>query len=254
MRRVHIYALHSTAEPGVYRYVGKTCDLAKRLKEHLGTSFNHNKGLKNWIANTKSILGQKLLCKVLKKTDKDHWQKWEKYWIKKLRQGGHPLLNLHEGGTGGDAGWKHGPGAKKRSSEASLRFWNNPDNKARMRTVKKRLWENSAFRAKMISSYIRAQNDPALKKKMSIIKKRLWANPVHRRKIISGIIRAGDDPAVRARRSAAMKRVSANPTVRARRLVVWKLLNADPDFTTKRLAACRRAWAKKRARREENRI
>lgn len=93
-----IYALR---EPdGPFRYVGKTRDVLKRLKDHRSGFFNHNAALKRWLASSDCI--QLLVLEFVV----GDWRPREAFWIAKLREEGHLLLNLHPGGGGLSPGQK----------------------------------------------------------------------------------------------------------------------------------------------------
>lgn len=82
------------------RYVGKSTEPENRLKVHACLA---KKGTKthqyNWL---RSVLGQGLRPKLLiLEACTDDWPDQERKWIASLRQKGHPLTNMAEGGNGG---------------------------------------------------------------------------------------------------------------------------------------------------------
>ena len=91
---IYIYGLYTETE---IRYVGKTNNLDKRLKEHIRDSLNNkishkHKWIRKEIKNNKDIK-----IKVLEKCNKNNWEEKEKYWINKCDN----LTNHTEGGEGG---------------------------------------------------------------------------------------------------------------------------------------------------------
>ena len=91
---VSIYALVDpvTGEP---RYVGLTRYLKKRMQNHLYRS--HNKHLDRWIKILKAQNTEPravVLCVV----DERDCDKWERRWIRRMRQRGFNLMNYTDGG------------------------------------------------------------------------------------------------------------------------------------------------------------
>lgn len=165
MVRVIIYVLVSTAKVGLCRYVGKALDKKQRLREHLRPSSDSSKPLREWIAGVLRA-GHELLALPLD-GDEANWVAREKYWIKKLRAEGHPLLNQSEGGdvynactSTGMKGKKHGPQAKKKISDAS-----------RLRNA------DPAHRAKSSATMTRLNADPDFVARRSAARRRLNADP-----------------------------------------------------------------------------
>ncbi len=97
---VTIYALCCPSS-GEARYVGKTIDTKTRLRAHMSEKMNSYK--KNWITSLakKNLLPVfKSLEVILDSNDLD-WQERERWWIAKMREDGHRLTNLEDGGVGG---------------------------------------------------------------------------------------------------------------------------------------------------------
>ena len=81
------------------RYVGKSNDPKKRLYDHIRCCHLTNTHKNNWV---KSILEKsgKPLLNIIDKVPKNNWQLWETYWISKLKEEGHNLTNISDGGNG----------------------------------------------------------------------------------------------------------------------------------------------------------
>lgn len=93
---IYIYGLYSTDENNI-RYVGKTNNLQKRLKEHiLAAKRNRKTHRDNWILkNLKE--NNNINIKLLEECSNENWQEKEKYWISKIEN----LTNHTEGGECG---------------------------------------------------------------------------------------------------------------------------------------------------------
>ncbi len=80
------------------RYIGKTkVSLEKRLYNHIYNKDNSNKTKSNWINDLKSH-NLKPIMKLIKETDNNNWEYWEKYYIDYYTQKGSNLLNILIGG------------------------------------------------------------------------------------------------------------------------------------------------------------
>lgn len=95
MTEAYIYALVDPRTQ-LIRYVGKTNNLATRLRRHRtenGRSLRHC-----WLGELRELgLQPRLLVLQLVSGD---WQAAEKKWIARLRAEGHDLFNVNKGGTG----------------------------------------------------------------------------------------------------------------------------------------------------------
>lgn len=112
MRSIHIYALICPIK-GKVRYVGKSVQVRERFLSH------HIKGREGDTSYAKTRWVKKLLklnlypvLSIIETCNEKTWIDKEKYWIKRLREEGHPLLNISEGGDS-ISYWK----GKKRSQE-----------------------------------------------------------------------------------------------------------------------------------------
>jgi group I intron endonuclease len=124
---VYIYILK---DPITYeiRYVGKTIDPNKRLKEHVRKSTLAKTYKNNWI--------QQLIKKGLQPTleiidlvSEQNWGEQEQKWINKFRNEGVKLTNIADGGVGGNLG----PIVNKKISEALTGKKLRPETKEKIR-------------------------------------------------------------------------------------------------------------------------
>ena len=87
-----IYALFDPREPERIRYVGRTCNASKRLRDHCRVSINQAKV--EWIAEL-AAAGVRPGMKVLEENVReDCVADAEIFWIAKTRAEGHPILNI----------------------------------------------------------------------------------------------------------------------------------------------------------------
>ena len=94
MKKVYIYGLTFN---NVIRYVGKSENLSKRIKDHFFEAYNSNNKSYNlpkskWIRKHVNIE-----YTILEECTENNWQEREIYWISNLPN----LLNLSKGGDGG---------------------------------------------------------------------------------------------------------------------------------------------------------
>ena len=81
------------------RYVGKSNNPKKRLSDHINCCQYTNTHKNNWISSLLSI-GQKPILEIIEEVPIKEWQKYEVYWIDKLRSEGNNLTNIDIGGNG----------------------------------------------------------------------------------------------------------------------------------------------------------
>jgi hypothetical protein len=96
--RVVIYALAEPVSRSV-RYIGKTVELKRRLKQHWYRKCN--KRLHLWLKELKDS-GSDPEVLILEQTDLAHWRERERRWIRPYRESGHQLFNIADGGDGID--------------------------------------------------------------------------------------------------------------------------------------------------------
>lgn len=99
-----VYGLIDPQAPSEIRYVG--CCLTSRYesgarkKKHLCTKHDPSNQTKNqWIESVKAVGRKPEMVTLELATDVD-WEEKERYWIAKIREDGHRLTNLTDGGNG----------------------------------------------------------------------------------------------------------------------------------------------------------
>lgn len=98
---IYIYSLKDPRDYQI-KYIGKTIDVNRRLKEHTKPYNLKTNSLKNnWL---KHIIGLGLypIMEVLEKCDKSNWEERERYWISYYKELGFELKNMTNGGEGID--------------------------------------------------------------------------------------------------------------------------------------------------------
>jgi len=92
----YIYGLVDP-ETGEMRYVGKSNNPKVRYQYHLADK-NTNPHKTAWISGL-SKRGLKPNLVILEETTREKWEERERYWIKRYRDEGAPLVNILEGGA-----------------------------------------------------------------------------------------------------------------------------------------------------------
>jgi len=97
-----IYSLADPREPDAIRYVGKTQDTKKRLREHLSEAKGkrHDHRL-HWLRKLASCSVEPVIG-ILETGKGDGWKEAERKWIKHFRDMGSRLVNGTDGGEGVD--------------------------------------------------------------------------------------------------------------------------------------------------------
>jgi hypothetical protein len=95
----YIYGISEENNENI-RYVGKSDNPQKRLRQHIQESKNDHKYKSKWI---QSVLkkGKNVKVIILEKVKKEEWKEKEIYWIDKLKNNN--LTNHAKGGNGGQA-------------------------------------------------------------------------------------------------------------------------------------------------------
>jgi len=92
----YIYALYDIREPDIVRYVGKSNDPKRRIKDHIRESKKSNTYKSNWI---KSFDAEKFLAiKILSSCEYENYEEMEEYYVKKYKS--EKLTNSDETGQG----------------------------------------------------------------------------------------------------------------------------------------------------------
>lgn len=127
---VVIYGLREIGSDAI-RYVGKSCNPCKRLREHIREANSSDCYKDRWIRKSKGIELIELEMALA-----SEWQERERYWIQRLRLTGHPLTNTTLGGEGFGSGSENPMFGKKRPdlvkrnrARAGIK---NPDHAKRM--------------------------------------------------------------------------------------------------------------------------
>jgi group I intron endonuclease len=97
-REVYIYILSYNDD---IRYVGRTFNLNKRLKQHINESNKNNTHKSNWIRKVKNIN-----IEIVDVCSEDNYSFWEQHYISLYRSWGFNLLNKTIGGEG-LTGYRH---------------------------------------------------------------------------------------------------------------------------------------------------
>lgn len=95
---IYIYALVDPFNRKI-RYIGRTNDPERRLKEHLGNYHRKDSYCQRWI---QSVLrqGKQPRLKVIEECNEDTWKVRECHWIAFYRAKGYQLTNITDGGDG----------------------------------------------------------------------------------------------------------------------------------------------------------
>ncbi len=141
----NIYVLLDPRKKGLsgIRYVGKTDCLRVRLRQHLNeTKKGSSLPLYNWIRKLLEI-GLIPEIKGIEQVPKSNWQKREIYWIGKWRKFNPDILNVSDGGDGGNLfeGHKHTEKSKALIGENNIS--KNPKWRERQSEIMK--GENNPF-------------------------------------------------------------------------------------------------------------
>jgi hypothetical protein len=143
-----IYALADPREPNLTRYVGKTQDTNKRLREHLcearmGKRRDHRL---HWLRKLASCSVEPVIS-ILETGKGDGWKEAERKWIKHFRDMGARLVNGTDGGEGVDL--------TPEIRAKMLAAMRSPEHRAKISAALRRRHYSLETRAKMSSS---AQN------------------------------------------------------------------------------------------------
>lgn len=119
MRNVIVYYIYDIRKPKCIRYVGQTsCKLQKRIWEHNHQAkIGNTNPVYNWI---RKCSVDNIRFEIIKENAK--WDEDEIMYIKKIRDGGHDLLNLTNGGEG-TFGYKQSISQKSKKSKLMLKLW-----------------------------------------------------------------------------------------------------------------------------------
>jgi hypothetical protein len=194
-----IYGLSHPGRPGIPRYVGQAAvPLKQRLGQHLGLARGQSRcwhvPVYKWIRKLLRS-GRAPTITAIERVRAGRLDDRERYWIARLRQEGHRLLNVLPGGV-------RKPGEP---SPAAGKKWSFASRRARSILMRER-WRDPQIRARIIRGRNLAgrNHSPATRRKMALAGRRAWADP-RRRKEQSRIVRARSTPAYRRKLSRANK-------------------------------------------------
>ena len=97
--KVYIYSIKDPRDYQI-KYIGKTIDFNRRIKEHTSLyNLRANTSKNNWI---KKLLSENLqpIFEVLETCDSINWGERERYWINYYRELGFDMKNMCDGGEG----------------------------------------------------------------------------------------------------------------------------------------------------------
>lgn len=118
-KTVTIYALVDPRDPFRVRYVGKSRDPSKRLRQHITQRNRHKSHKNNWV---NALIGESIKPVVIGIQDcsVEEWEKWERFWITHFKGCG--LVNSTEGGdvVCDQTGYRHTPEAREKIRLAGI--------------------------------------------------------------------------------------------------------------------------------------
>lgn len=222
------------------RYVGKSDHPLDRLKDHVKNSRQGSEyPVHDWIRKLLSN-GTTPEVMILAEPPMDSHEGVEQHIIDVIREEGHDLMNVGDGGEGFTSEevkrmWAD-PAVRERVSVALKRYWQNPEARAKKSASMKRRYKDPAVRAKTGAAIKRHHKDhPETRERMSAIQKHIGEDPVERERRSARMKHCYEDPASRVRRSVGVKRhYEENPTARARVSAVTKRAWADPHHRARR--------------------
>ena len=164
---VYIYGLRDPRNNRI-RYVGKTTNLRRRLREHVRGP--ENRGVGRWIAAL-TKRGLKPEIAVIQKVAKDKWQEAERFWIAAFKEHGQRLMNGSPGGLGGsNKGHQFSSEGRAKIDIAISRACKgkplSEEHKRKLSEAHKGKWASAETKAKMSVAHKQAYlNDPTLRQR-----------------------------------------------------------------------------------------
>lgn len=198
---VCIYGLLDPRD-GQIKYVGKTKDLAQRMKDHLKDAKRSNTPKNAWLLK----LGRLDLCPemiVLEEVSKAMWPEAERRWIADMRKRGIPLKNICDGGEG-----RTGPLSDETKRKLSIanrgRKW-TPEQRKRASEAQMGHRVSSATKERLRRAALGRKHTKQSREKISQAHRGVPKSEEHRKKI--GLAHKGRifSPATRAKMSVAKK-------------------------------------------------
>ncbi len=120
MKTTYIYGILDL-EIGKFIYVGKGNIPYARFKRHLYKS--DISYLCEYIREKSRDCFELTILETVEFEISKDWIKRERFWVKKLRVAGHPLLNRNRGGTGPSGGYKQTEESNARRSDSHKKLW-----------------------------------------------------------------------------------------------------------------------------------
>ena len=276
MDLTNIYGLVDPRD-GAVRYVGKSNDPEKRVRQHVRQALRDgptNKK-KKWLAELHD-LGLEPDVLIFATPPMDEWGEREKQVVAELREAGAELYNVAEPGCGFDGLdiWGHNPERRrwlrKRNcemwrdpefrelyAEKSREYWADAERRRRWSELLKALWENNDeakakiaalraenwadpdYRRRVTESNVKKWSDPDLLEEHAERTRQLWEDPEYREKVVERMM----DPEVQARRRESMAE-TWDEEKRAEHSEKMREMWADPEFRDKRAEAMEGAGPK----------
>lgn len=226
---ITVYALLDPDDESV-RYVGKTSQLPRtRLRAHM----NRSVGQKHipsaaWIVGLLAAGKEPKLAILEVVPEGACWKETEKRWVAHYRSVGANLLNATCGG-GGTEGWSPPLEVREKLSAAAKAQFSDPARRAAASGYAKAQWQDEAFR-KAKSAHARATGrDPEFKRRQREVKLSLWQDEAFRARVLEGhkaadhsggALRMWARPEYRAKRMAALT-PEARAAIGARSKAAW---------------------------------
>ncbi len=112
---VYIYSLKDPRDYQI-KYIGKTVDIDRRIKEHNQIHRNKKSKKNSWITHLIRN-GMQPIMEVLEECEESRWVEREKYWIRYYKELGFDLKNMTLGGESND-GYVFTPEDRLKQSES----------------------------------------------------------------------------------------------------------------------------------------
>ncbi len=202
----YIYSL-SHPVSGFVRYVGKTCDLRKRMIVHLSTRKPRgcNTYLKAWIRSLQRE-GLRPVMDVLEEipnSNDEDWQEVEQFYITYLRLLGCRLCNLDSGGIGGR---RLALETRAKMSRSRIGKTANPEAIEKTRAAHIGMKRSRETKARISASRIGRKASAETKKKLSAAHKGRVVSEETREKLRAVLKGRKFSPETKARMSASLRR------------------------------------------------
>ncbi len=162
----HIYALVDRCKPEEYRYIGKTNDIDRRLREHVSDSRNPVSHKDRWIRKIVAE-GSRIVAVVFEVCDESSWQVLGIDWIVRSRANGRPITNETDGGDGfsGEAlaiknAAMSKPEVRAKLSASALRRFESQEERVKASGVAKVLHSDSNLHSRVVANLILFEATP----------------------------------------------------------------------------------------------